>query len=71
LLVFSGFQYGVTLVMFNIMNATASLILGGAPYNFRPSMVGLSYFAPLIGVFLGSIYSGWFGSEVITNLRLE
>jgi MFS family permease len=63
-LVFSGFQYGLTLVMFNIMNATASSILSSAPYNFRAAMVGLSYFAPLIGAFVGAAYIGWFGDKV-------
>jgi MFS family permease len=61
---FSGFEYGTTLVMFNIMNATASLILGSPPYNFSPAMVGLSYFAPFIGVFVGSFYAGWFGDKM-------
>jgi MFS family permease len=63
-LFFSGFQYGLSLIMFNIMNATASSILGVAPYNFRASFVGLSYFAPLIGVFFGSFYTGWLGDKL-------
>lgn len=62
-LLFSGFQYGLTLVMFNIMNATASAILGVAPYNFRASMVGVAYVAPLLGVFIGSFWMGWFGDK--------
>lgn len=27
-------------------------------------MVGLSYFAPLIGTFTGALYSGWFGDKL-------
>lgn len=50
---FAGFSYGTYLIWFNILNATASIILGGAPYNFKPSIVGLSYIACLIGVILG------------------
>lgn len=50
---FAGFSYGTYLIWFNILNATASIILGGAPYNFKPSIVGLCYIACLIGVILG------------------
>ncbi|TFA98379.1 hypothetical protein CCMA1212_009875 [Trichoderma ghanense] len=61
---YSGFSYGTYLIWFNILNATSSIVLGGAPYNFRPSIVGLSYLACVVGVILGSAYSGvisdWF-----------
>lgn len=50
---YSGFSYGTYLIWFNILNATASVVLGGAPYNFKPSIVGLSYLACCIGVILG------------------
>lgn len=40
---YCGFSYGSYLILFNILNATASIILSGAPYNFSASMVGLSY----------------------------
>jgi hypothetical protein len=58
---YSGFSYGSYLVRFNALNGTASLILGGKPYNFAASMVGLSYVSPLIGVIIGSIYIGRIG----------
>lgn len=35
-IVYAGFTYGCNLIWFNTLNATASLILGGAPYNFSP-----------------------------------
>lgn len=54
---YSGFSYGSYLVWFNVLNGTTSLILGGAPYDFRASMVGLSYFSPLIGVCLGYVHT--------------
>ncbi|KAL7815850.1 major facilitator superfamily domain-containing protein [Trichoderma gracile] len=61
---YSGFSYGTYLIWFNILNATSSIVLGGAPYNFEPSIVGLSYLACVVGVVLGSAYSGiisdWF-----------
>lgn len=46
---YAGFSYGSNLVWFNVLNGTASPILGGAPYNFPASMVGLSYVSPIIG----------------------
>ncbi|KAF2474854.1 MFS general substrate transporter [Lindgomyces ingoldianus] len=57
---YSGFSYGSNLVWFNVLNATASLILSGT-YNFSASMVGVAYVSPLIGVAIGSAYTGWFG----------
>lgn len=50
---YAGFSYGTYLIWFNILNATASILLGGAPYNFKPSIVGLSYIAAVIGTILG------------------
>lgn len=50
---YAGFSYGTYLIYFNILNATASILLGGAPYNFKPSIVGLSYVAAVIGTILG------------------
>lgn len=47
---------------------TASLILGAPPYNFAASMVGLSYLSPLIGVAIGSFYSGIIGDRVVLYL---
>lgn len=49
----SGFQYGSNLMWFNVLNATAALILSGAPYNFSSDLIGVAYVAPLIGVTLG------------------
>lgn len=50
---YAGFSYGTYLIWFNILNATASLILSAEPYNFKPSFVGLSYMACNIGVVFG------------------
>ncbi|KAM0282488.1 hypothetical protein ACHAQH_003002 [Verticillium albo-atrum] len=55
---YAGFSYGSYLIWFNVLNATASIILSGEPYNFAPSMVGLSYLSCFIGVILGSLISG-------------
>ncbi|KAG2125510.1 major facilitator superfamily domain-containing protein [Suillus clintonianus] len=59
----AGFQYGTCLVWYNVLNATCSLILSEAPYNFRASFVGLTYLGPLIGMLLGTFYSGWVGDR--------
>ncbi|KAH7012303.1 uncharacterized protein B0I36DRAFT_256822, partial [Microdochium trichocladiopsis] len=42
---YAGFSYGTYLISFNVLNATASMILSGEPYNFPPSLVGISYFS--------------------------
>lgn len=55
---YAGFSYGSYLIWFNVLNATASIILGGEPYHFSASMVGLSYLSCCIGVILGSLISG-------------
>lgn len=55
---YAGFSYGSYLIWFNVLNATASLILSGAPYNFGSSMVGVSYISCCIGVIVGSFISG-------------
>lgn len=33
---YCGFMYGASLIWFNILNATSSLILSGPPYHFAP-----------------------------------
>jgi MFS family permease len=55
---YSGFSYGTYLIWFNILNATSSIVLGGAPYNFKPSIVGLSYLACMVGVVIGYVNHG-------------
>jgi MFS family permease len=50
---YSGFSFGTYLIWFNILNATASVILGAEPYNFAPSIVGLTYISCMIGVVIG------------------
>ncbi|MCJ1256428.1 hypothetical protein MMC24_004249 [Lignoscripta atroalba] len=65
---YAGFSYGSNLVWFNVLNGTASLILSGAPYNFASSMVGLSYLSPLIGVFVGSAYTGGVGDWLVVKM---
>ncbi|KAL1310666.1 hypothetical protein AAFC00_000932 [Neodothiora populina] len=64
---YAGFSYGSNLIWFNFLNGTASLILGGT-YNFESSMVGLSYLSPLIGVVIGSIYTGPIGDKMVLKL---
>lgn len=65
---YSGFCYGSNLVWFNVLNGTASLILSGNPYNFKASMVGVSYVSPLIGVFIGAVYTGRFGDWFLVRM---
>ncbi|KAK5123781.1 hypothetical protein LTR85_002417 [Meristemomyces frigidus] len=65
---YAGFSYGSNLVWFNVLNGTASLILGGAPYNFPAWAVGLSYVSPLVGVAIGSAYTGYIGDRIVLKL---
>jgi MFS family permease len=60
----AGFLYGSNLSWYNVLNATASSILGSAPYNFPARMVGTAYLSPFVGAFLSVIWSGWFGDKV-------
>lgn len=62
---YSGFAYGSNLVWFNVLNGTTSLILSNPPYNFRASMVGLTYISCLIGTGIATIYTGWFGDKFV------
>jgi MFS family permease len=55
---FAGFTYGSYLIWFNVTNATASIILSGPGYNFKPSMVGLSYLSCCAGSVVGVLVSG-------------
>ncbi|OBZ78849.1 Poly [ADP-ribose] polymerase 2 [Grifola frondosa] len=61
----AGFSYGTCLVWYNVLNATASLILSAPPYNFRASFVGLCYIGPIIGVIFSSLYSGWLSDKFV------
>lgn len=62
---YAGFSYGSNLIWFNVLNGTSSSILGNAPYNFSASMVGLSYISPIIGVAIGSFYTGVLGDRIV------
>ncbi|GFF73772.1 hypothetical protein IFM60648_04022 [Aspergillus lentulus] len=65
---YAGFSYGSYLIWFNVLNATSSLILGSAPYNFSSSMVGLSYLACCLGVIFGSLFTGRFSDWLTIKL---
>ena len=55
---YAGFAYGSTLIWFNVLNATASIVFSAPPYNFSAGIVGVTYVACLIGVFIGSLFCG-------------
>ncbi|KAI8933020.1 hypothetical protein NX059_009669 [Plenodomus lindquistii] len=65
---YAGFSYGSYLIWFNVLNATASIILSGPGYNFKPSMVGLSYVSCCIGVVVGMLVSGQFSDWLTVKL---
>ncbi|KAM0287141.1 hypothetical protein ACHAO9_007899 [Fusarium lateritium] len=55
---FAGFSYGSYLIWFNVLNATASIILSGPGYNFKPSMVGVSYLSCCLGTIIAACVAG-------------
>lgn len=59
----AGFLYGSSLVWFNVLNATAALILGGSPYDFSSSTIGVAYLSPtifsVILFFISGLCSDW------------
>ncbi|EME85123.1 uncharacterized protein MYCFIDRAFT_195975 [Pseudocercospora fijiensis CIRAD86] len=65
---YAGFSYGSNLCWFNVLNATSSLVLANSPYNFSPSMVGVTYVSPLVGTAIASAYTGWVGDKVLIAL---
>lgn len=69
--VFAGFYYGCVLIWFNILNATASLILSEPPYSFKSSIVGLNYVSCCIGVIVGCAFTGRLSDWLIIRLARQ
>ncbi|KAL1967169.1 hypothetical protein VTN77DRAFT_3460 [Rasamsonia byssochlamydoides] len=65
---YAGFSYGSYLIWFNVLNGTASIILGSPPYSFSSSIVGLSYVACCLGVIGGSLFTGNFSDWLTIRL---
>ncbi|KAH3671164.1 hypothetical protein OGAPHI_000875 [Ogataea philodendri] len=63
-IVWAGFQYGTSLVWFNVLNATASSIYSSSPYNFSTSIIGVTYACPIIFCFIFSYYTGITGDKI-------
>ncbi|KAJ5200049.1 Major facilitator superfamily domain general substrate transporter [Penicillium cf. griseofulvum] len=53
-----GLLYGSNLALYSVINATMSSILGSSPYNFPPTMVGVSYLSPFVFGGAASIWAG-------------
>jgi len=66
--VYTGFSAGSYLIWFNILNATASLVLSDAPYFWNAEAVGLSYFSPMIGCGIGMLVAGRFSDYLTVKL---
>lgn len=62
---YAGFSYGSSLIWFNVLNGTASLVLASPPYSFRASLVGVAYVSPLLGTALGAAYTGLVGDRFV------
>lgn len=66
--VWAGFLYGINLSWYTVVNATMSLILSSPPYNFSPSMVGLSFLSVFFGALVGALWAGIVGDKVAIYL---
>ncbi|KAH8807273.1 serine/threonine kinase 16 [Xylogone sp. PMI_703] len=65
---YSGFICGCGLIWYNVINATTSLVLSSPPYNFSSSIVGVSYFACILGVILALPFVGFMGDYIIVRM---
>lgn len=65
---YTGFSAGSYLIWFNILNATASLVLSDKPYFWGAEAVGLSYFAPMIGCGIGMLVAGRFSDWLTVKI---
>jgi hypothetical protein len=60
--------YGTCLSWYNVLNATASSVLSGAPYHFSSGLVGTAYLSPVIGAGLAALWSGWSADKLAIRL---
>ncbi|TDZ35618.1 putative MFS-type transporter [Colletotrichum trifolii] len=58
-ILFAGVLVGGVLSWYNVVGGSLALILGSAPYNFSPNVIGLFYLASVIGVSIGCLITGW------------
>ncbi|CCH45912.1 putative membrane protein [Wickerhamomyces ciferrii] len=64
----AGFLYGSSLVFFNLLNATESTVLSGAPYNFSAAMCGLAYISPNICCVVVFLMAGYMSDYLKVSL---
>jgi MFS family permease len=67
-IVWAGLLYGTNLAWYNVLNATTSSILGSEPYNFKPTMVGVSYLSPFFAASIACVWSGQFADWLMLRL---
>ncbi|THV47582.1 hypothetical protein BGAL_0301g00010 [Botrytis galanthina] len=63
-----GFTYGSRLVWFDVLNATALLVLSAPPYNFSASMVGLSCLGLALGAVVSALWAGPVADKLLIRL---
>ncbi|KAH7086060.1 MFS transporter [Paraphoma chrysanthemicola] len=68
LVIYCGFAYGSSVIWFNVLNATASIIFTSLHYQFSASMVGLTYLSPLIASFVGAAIFGLYSDNFLLRL---
>lgn len=62
---FAAIQYGFMLTWLSMGATTSAISFAGPPYNFSSAAIGNINIAPFIGMFLGSIFGGWFNDKSI------
>lgn len=67
-ILWAGLLYGTNLAWYNVINGTMSTILGGEPYNFQPTMVGVAYLSPFVAGAVASFWAGRFADWVALTL---
>lgn len=62
---FAAIQYGFMLTWLSMGATTSANSFAGPPYNFSSAAIGNINIAPFVGMFLGSIFGGWFNDKSI------
>lgn len=66
--VWAGFLYGVSLSLYNVCNATISIVLSSSHCFLSPTSVGLAILALFVGSLFGALWTGYVGNIMTLHL---